>query len=270
MCDNSSLFSDQAIMVEGPRGLHKVTVRTPARLARRPALLLNFAGDWRSALEGDYFRIASDVFLAAGHRVATFDMPGHGEWVDAFGEGIVGMAKAMQAGVDVFGQFRDVGKRFLDRAIAGSLVTRHAIVLDGTSRGGLAALHLMAGDERVLAAAIHAPMTWFPEPAELRHMAGNELAERSSASALVTRLAERPLFMDIGIADPRVGATHCFDFHARLCAASRRVFPALFTAPGTSHGPTYPPEAGHMAGAAFLLYQCAMHLKDSLGPGETI
>jgi hypothetical protein len=270
MCGTASSFSDQDIMVQAPAGPGKVTVRTPARLAKRPALLLNFAGDRRSAFEGDYFRIASDIFLAAGHRVASFDMPSHGEWLEPFGEGLAGMSKAMEAGVDIFGQFAETGKQFLDYAIAQGLVTKNAIVLDGTSRGGLAGLHLMARDERVVAIAIHAPLTWIPEPTEFRHLAGNALAERSSAAALVERLADRPIFMDIGLGDPRVGAHHCFDFHARLCAASRRVPPTLFTAPGISHGPTYPPESGHIAGAAFLLYQCAIRLKDPLGPGETI
>lgn len=46
------------------------------------------------------------MFLAAGHRVASFDLPGHGTLIDEFGEGLNNWVNAINAGVDVFDEIK--------------------------------------------------------------------------------------------------------------------------------------------------------------------
>jgi len=228
-------------------------VRTPWRLAERPALLISLAADRRAALEGAYFRIAPDIFLAAGHRVASFDLPCHGDSPAPFGPGLEGWAKAFLQGADPLEEVRKVGSALIDLALASGWANAGEIAVAGTSRGGLAALHLMAADRRVLACAVEAPVTHLPALREFAGLGDNEVVRRSNALSL----ADRPVFIGIGTGDPRVGAEHCFAFFAALTAASSQVRPVLSTGPGNSHGDTFPAEVSHQAGAAFLLGACA-------------
>lgn len=231
-----------------------IIVRTPARLASRPALLINLAMDRRASLEGDYYRIVPDVFLAAGHHVATFDMPCHGDMADRYGRGLVGMAASISDGNDLFAEIRATARALVDWAVGQRLCGGTDVLVCGTSRGGLAALSVMSGDERIMACAAICPVTYLPALAEFAPLAGNVIVERSNADALVPALADRPVFLAIGVDDPRVDAARCFRFHARLNAVARSRKPVLFTAPGESHGAsTFPGEAAHFAAAAFLL-----------------
>lgn len=231
----------------------KALVRTPERLCRLPALLVCLTADRRTSLDGEDYRRVSDIFLAAGHRVAAFDLPKHGERADAHGKGLVGMAAAVEAGEDVFADIQATGKAFLDAMSARGWMPAGVALFNGVSRGGLSSLHVMAADERVLACALHAPVTDLPTLREFSRLKDHPVIQRSNAAALVDRLADRPVFIAIGCGDPRVGAGHCFDFHARLCAVARRNAPVLFTMPGNSHAEGFSQDLGYAAAAAFLL-----------------
>lgn len=247
----------------------KALIRTPNRLCKRSALLINLATDRRDSLDGEWFTIVPTIFLAAGHRVAAIDLPYHGEYAEPGGEGLPGIARAIARGEDVFADFRAVGRAFADLCIVRGLVAPGRILVSGTSRGGLCALHLMADDPRIAAAAAHVPVTHLPTLAEFRELAGNPIVARSNAEALIPALADRAVFLAIGSSDPRVSAERCFEFHARLRAASRCRPPVLFRAEGQSHGGDYPAEAGYHAGAAFLLQACAETMKNPAGPTST-
>lgn len=241
----------------------KALVRTPKILFRFPALMMNFGLDRRSALDGDN-SFVSDIFLAAGHRVAAIDAPNHGERIDQYGEMLEGQARAIEAGVDIFRDTRETVAAFLGRMIERSLARGRLVVLDGTSRGGLMALHAFAYDERVLAASIHAPRTRISRLTEFSHLANHPIVQRSNAEALIPKLANKPLFISIGATDDRIGAECCFDFHAKLNAVCTRNHPVLFTGPGASHDlspGSFVREAGYFAAAGFLLQQCAEELK---------
>lgn len=259
---NAIAYTEQELSFTVGGNRHIALLRIPARLARRPALLVKLAGTRRTSLDGDFFRIIPDIFLAAGHRVASFDLPNHGDLVDAHGEGLVGMAAAIAAGDDVFAAVREIGVGFIDLVVREGLAGEHDVLISGTSRGGLAALHVMSADARVHACAVHAPLTHIPVPEEFAHLSQNEIVTRSNATALVPDLADRPISIDIGTSDPRVSAEECLKFHAALSAASRRVPPVLFTAPGESHGAgTFPSEAAYHAAAGFLLCRHAAYAK---------
>jgi len=231
-------------------------VRTPARVTPGRVLLIELAMDRAFTLDNPPYNIISDIFLAAGHRVASLDMPQHGELVDAFGEGLVGMANAVRAGVDVFADFAAAARELVDACIAMKWAKAGRVVIAGTSRGGHASLALMAGDIRVLACAPIAPVTYLPALTEFADLADNPIVRRWNANTLIPLLADRHVFINIGEEDPRVGAEHCFDFHARLTAASQHIKPILYTLPGATHGDAFL-EPGYHAAAAFLLARCA-------------
>ncbi len=241
--------------VEGrPR---KALVRSPERLAPLPGLLITLAADRRNSLDAEGVRRVADILLAAGHRAASFDLPNHGERANAHGDGLEGMAAAIRAGEDVFADIRETGKAFLNLMTARGLMPTGSALLNGISRGGLAALHLMAFDARALACAVHAPVTDLPTLREFRGMEENPIVRRGNAPALVERLAGRAVFIAIGCADARVSAERCFEFHARLCSVARRNPPVLFALPGATHAKGAGDEIGYQAAAGFLLQRHA-------------
>jgi len=251
------------LTVQGAR--RKALLRTPRKLSQRSALLINLAVDRHATLDGEWFDIVPNVFLAAGHRVASLDMPFHGELAEPGGEGLVGMARAIARGENPFAGLTAAGTALINHCLKNGLADERLIVASGTSRGGLGALHLMAAEPRLLAVAIHAPLTDLATPHEFSEVRNHPMAALVAAVSLIDRLVDRPVFITIGTSDPRVGADHCFDFHARLQAASRITPPVLFVAEGESHGETCYPGAGYNAGAAFLLSQCAIQMKSRIG-----
>jgi len=251
---------DREIVFAVEGATHKALIRTPPRPAQRPALLIALGGTRRDALDHEDHRRIPDIFTAGGHHVASFDLPNHGDCVNAFGEDLAGMAAAMAAGHDVFAQASRIGRAFIDTALREDIGSS-GVVLFGTSRGALAALHIMNEDLRVTACALNAPLTYIPAPREFAHLADSDVVRRSNAMALVPRLADRHIFMDVGMSDPRIGAGHCFEFYAALCAVSTHVMPVLFTAPGESHGTTYPADTACQAAAGFLLSHHAANVK---------
>lgn len=256
-----SVLTEESIAFQIGQEPRRVLVRNPGLRCQHPALLITLTSTTADALDHKDFRMVPDIFLAAGHRVASFDLPNHGERTNRYGEGLRGMAAAAADGVDVFADIEETGRAVIDACIERGWARAGGVVLSGVSRGGLAALHLMAADERVLACAVHCPVTYLPALREFKDLAENAVVQRGNASGLVDRLADRPVFIAIGQEDPRVGAEHAFEFHARLRAASVACPPELFIGPGISHGETYAEEVGFYAGAAFLLRHYAERAK---------
>jgi len=243
---------------------HAAVILTPAVLTRKPAMLL-CPGECVTGIRSESdLHISQKVFLSTGHRVASFALPNHGDQVNGYGEGLEGMAASIAAGNDVFGEIRRTGTAFIDLVMDKGLTADGVILLEGISRGGIAALNIMAADRRVSAAALHAPVTYLPAVREFAHLENSEIVTRANAVALVEQLADRHVFISIGETDRRISSPHSFDFHARLSAASRKVRPVLFALPGESHGYTCPYEIGLYAGAAFLLTVCANRMKEKV------
>jgi len=242
----------------------KALLRSPQRRADTPALLVNLTGDRVESLDGNrwgyVFRVVPDIFLGAGHRVMSFDLPYHGERATR-GGGLGAWAAAWARGEDVMGDVHQTLRALIDLLIQRKVATDGLIALNGISRGGLSCLHGMAADKRVLACAAHAPPVHLPAVEEFKHLAGNKLVEQSNPTTLIPKLADRPVFLAVGSADPRVGAEHTFAFHAHLNAACAVIRPQLFCGPGTSHGARYPDHAAQQAAGAFLLGWCAQKAK---------
>ena len=195
----------------------------PNELSDRPALLLNFAADKSVTLNTEPYNITPQMFLDAGHRAASFDLPCHGDReVQGQPRGIAGFCAEWQRGVDVFAGFVDEGRAVLDALIEFQLAEPGRIFVSGTSRGGYCALRLMAADERIGAAAAFAPVT------DWRIL--NEFAEVKDAPEIadlaLTRFAEsfagRSVWMAIGNCDARVGTDACLRFAEAVVRAEAK------------------------------------------------
>lgn len=224
------------------------------------ALLLTFSSTRQAAFYETPYDIPARVFAAAGHAVASFDLPNHGEQVNAFGQGIDGFCAAFGAGTDPFVQFIDQGRAVIDACLAQG-VGQGGLVACGVSRAAYCALRLAAAEPRIQAVSGLAPVIdW----RALREFA--QVREQPAVAALTldhyaTHLAGRAIFLAIGNADLRVSSAACLRFGARLLeleeAASRQnsaVELHLVNAPGHSLD-----EQWRATGAEFLLRQLLHH-----------
>ena len=83
----------------------------PNELSDRPALLLNFATDRATTLKTEPYSITPRMFLDAGHRALSFDLPCHGDRaVPGQPKGIAGFCAEWVRGTDVFAGFVDEGR----------------------------------------------------------------------------------------------------------------------------------------------------------------
>lgn len=209
-------FDEEQLPLRSPGKSDRFLLRTPRQVTEDAALLINLAMDRRRTLDDHPYCIASNLFLAAGHRAASFDLPNHGDNADDFGSGLDGIAAAIAAGVDAFEVVRASTRSMVDHAIRNGLVRPGRIFVSGTSRGGLSALHAMAAEPRIAAAAVFAPVTDLEVLQEFAPLASSALLQRSNARALIDQLAGRPVFVSIGMSDARVGTSNCLELFARL------------------------------------------------------
>lgn len=182
--------------------------------AQDSALLLSFSGTRQSTIDSPAHNMGVERFVAAGHRALSFDLPNHGENVDAFGEGIRGMCAAFLGGSDPFARFIADGKAVIDACVERGIGRAGSIFVLGVSRGGYCALRLAAVDERIGGVAGLAPVTdW----RVLREFAS--VREEVTGLALehwAEDLAGRPVYLAIGNHDHRVGTHACVGLARRL------------------------------------------------------
>ncbi|WP_414660644.1 alpha/beta hydrolase family protein [Horticoccus sp. 23ND18S-11] len=201
-----------------------VEIQSPAagRLAARPLLLLNLSGDRQSSLKDGSLGEPARVFLSEGHRVATFDLPAHGERIDRRGSGIDGLRERFIAGDDPFALVIADGKAVIDELLRRGLMETGRVLVCGVSRAGYCAIRLAAADARISSVAALAPVTdW----RELREFAA--VKDRADVAALtldhfVEPLVGRRLYVTIGNADIRVSTAACTRFVFALNAAEQR------------------------------------------------
>ena len=230
----------------------------PKELSDRPALLLNFAADRTTALKTEPYSITSRMFLDAGHRALSFDLPCHGDReVPCQPRGIVGFCAEWRRGVDVFAGFVDEGRAVIDALIERQLAQPGCIFVSGTSRGGYCALRLMAADARIAAAAAFSPVTdWrvLKEFAEIRD--APEIADLA-LTRFAGSVAGRCVWTAIGNSDARVGTDACLRFAEAVvraeaekrCSSSRFV---LHVVPERAHQLS---EYWRRCGGDYLLHQ---------------
>jgi len=177
----------------------------PDRVATDALLLLNFATDRTTSLRDPLYGDPVRRFLAAGHRAASFDVPAHGERIDAAGKGIEGLRERLLAGRDPFAGFVADGRAVIDECIRRGLARAGRIVVCGNSRAGYCALRLAAEDPRVSAVAGLAPVTDWRELREFSRVQENLAVAALALDRFAETLAGRPVYLVLGNADRRVG-----------------------------------------------------------------
>lgn len=200
--------------INRPYGQLIVSVISPpeGKLAQDPLLLLNFSADRHSALPDGRYGGITRPFLDAGYRIASFDLPSHGDRVDQHGSGLSGLSASIAAGCDPFSLFVEDGQAVIDELITRKLVKSGNIVVSGVSRGGYCALRLASADSRIGAVSAMAPVTdWralkeFAPIKEKPEVAGLDMEN------FATDLAGRRVYVAIGNADSRVSTAACTRF----------------------------------------------------------
>ena len=261
---NLCRFTEKIYNFEVDNRKYHFTVRIPEIQSKRPVLLISLAGDCKTALNYPAYNVVPCIFLAAGHNVASFDLPNHGEHIDEFGEGLNGWANAISNGIDIFNVIRKIGSNVINITLKENLAWDETIVLSGVSRGALSTMHIMAEDRRVFATACIAPCVDLSVLREFQELKNHSVIIGSKLENIISKIKNRFIFITIGETDPRVDAKLCFEFYAKLHAASDSIKPELFVLPGQTHGNTAFLEAGYLSAASFLFEKISMKIKGAI------
>lgn len=227
--------------------------------AARRALLLSFSTTRQMSLQTAPYDITAQAFTAAGHSVVSFDLPNHGDSIDEYGEGLIGMWTAHAAGADPFGRFLVQGRAVIDACLERGWGDPDRIFVCGVSRGGYCALRLMAADRRIQGVAALAPLVDWCSLAEFAAVEDRPALAKLSLEGWVQQLAGRALYLAVGNHDHRVDTALCLRFALRLFEMADFSQPNLSTTEiyiNNSPGHTLNDEWA-IRGAQFLLRLCA-------------
>ena len=125
----------------------------------------------------------------------------HGKWFDNMWTS----AAMATRGVDYFSRIEARMAAAIEGAQSRGWATPGRVVLMGSSRHGFVTLEAMARNPAVSAGVAHQPVVYWPRMREFQGMEGNPVVMRHSLYDLVDRLAPRPLYIQTGYADERVG-----------------------------------------------------------------
>jgi pimeloyl-ACP methyl ester carboxylesterase len=208
----------------GPTSLAVRMMSPPANsLAPQPMLLLYFSADRAASLPDGRYGAPGRIFLEAGHRVASIDLPAHGDRVDGLGGGIAGLAARVAAGRDPFDEFVADGRAVIDECLRRGLAEAGRVVVAGVSRGGYFALRLAAADERIAAVAAFAPVTDWRVVTEFHALKESLVLAALALENFAGQLAGRRIYVAIGNHDLRTGSDACTRFVLALMEVERRL-----------------------------------------------
>lgn len=194
----------------------------PERLARQPMLLVYLSADRASSMPDGRYGAPGKAFLEQGHRIVSFDLPAHGDRVDAHGSGIAGLAALVAAGKKPFDLLVADGRAVIDECLRRGLAETGRIVAAGVSRGGYSALRLAAADERIVAVAAFAPPADWREITEFAAQKDRPEAAALALENFAPQLAGRRIYIAVGNHDSRVGTDVCTRFVAAISREERR------------------------------------------------
>ncbi len=138
-----------------------------------------------------------DRLTAAGASILLV----HGEHYDD----LRFLSERAASGVDGFALMEVRLSAVIDDAMAKGFVRPGGVVAMGSSRHGFAILHAMAKNPAVSAAVAHQPVIHWPRMSEFAGMGANRAVRRNSLFPLIQRFPPRPLFVQTGYSDQRVG-----------------------------------------------------------------
>ncbi len=230
----------------------------PTQVAPRPALLVSFSATRQMTLQTAPYDITAKAFTDAGHYVVSFDLPNHGDRIDEYGEGLVGLWTAHAAGADPFGRLIAQGRAVIDTCLARGWGTPDRVFACGVSRGGYCALRLMAADRRIQGTAALAPLVDWCSLSEFSAIEDKAKLARLALANWADQLAGRAIYLTVGNHDHRVDTARCLHFASRLFET------ADFSQPGSATIEIYINNSlGHtlndewaVRGAQFLLRGC--------------
>lgn len=210
----TSRCATEEFSIERPYGPLVVAIASPEpeELADDPLLLLNFSTDRATSLPEGKFGSITRKFIDQGHRVASFDIPAHGDRVDELGGNIAGLAALASAGRTPFDVFVEDGKLAIDELIKRGFTKPGRIVLCGVSRSGYCVLRLAAEDDRIAATAALAPVTDWRALREFDSVKDQPIIADLALTNFVGNLAGKRIYVAIGNADTRVGTAACTKF----------------------------------------------------------
>lgn len=214
----SDVFFKESLKLDVCSRAWPAMVMAPHEPADEPWLVVNLANDCFSALRHSTYGGLVRPMLRAGHYAASFTLPYHKELADpTMGRELNAFVKAIQQGIDVFDQIRQVGKALIDHVTETLMLTEpQNVVIAGTSRGGISAINVMSIDARIQAAALVCPVTDMSRLREFAHLAGNPLFDGAHAMSHLEAIGKRPVWMTINHVDDRVDADACQAFAKAL------------------------------------------------------
>lgn len=221
-----------------------------------PTLFI-FAVDMETTLESADFAAVGHALADHGFLLASVDAPCHGKDLrEGEEEGSLACWRArLERGEDLLASFTSQASAVLDYLVQEGYTDPQKVAACGTSRGAFIALHFAAADPRVRCIIAFAPLT---DMCVLREFDGAQRHAATRGLSIIHKahqLADRGVWLCIGLDDERVSTDSAIAFTRSLVeeALIQGFEPnvELHVAPPVGH--TLPPGA-HEA-AAWLLTQ---------------
>jgi len=139
------------------------------------------------------------------------------EWVR-----LADLARRILDGEDAFAEADAHVKAVVDHVLKHHIGAPGRIVLAGVSRNGFAAMHAMAGNPDISAALVNCPVVEWPRLEEFRYTLDAPLIRAHDLAGMADRFPPRPMLIQTGCDDRRVGTDCCLRLAAQLEEAYRR------------------------------------------------
>jgi dienelactone hydrolase len=161
------------------------------------------------------------LLAARGFLCVSLDAPCHGkDNPEKFTNALAGWAERLKNGGDLIHGFTAKCRKVLDHLIAEGYADPSRIAACGQSRGGFLALHVMAADPRISAAAAFAPVTDLLALGEFKGLERSAAVTSLALAKSADRLAGRPVWICIGNKDRRVDTDAAIAFTRAVVEAS--------------------------------------------------
>jgi dienelactone hydrolase len=218
-------------MTEPSREITMLTTRSGIRFgilgekrtAPAPTLLI-LANSTAGTLGDPYFLQAGRLLSPQGYLCVSLDLPCHGEQQrDGEPEGLRGWRHRFDVGEPFLAEFVARASEVLEHLVQEHYTQPAKIAVTATSRGGFAALHLMASNARIKCAALICPVTNLAALEEFHTVRESKQAAALSmlnAMNLADTLAGRPLWIVIGDRDERVDTDQTIALARKLSASA--------------------------------------------------